>query len=143
MKLKGIFDNTFSLRGFPSLFSMLGVGQVVTTVYMATIAPLSNTPQVVSPAISHCGKPSPWKFDSTHHSNQTLGDRSFYVHIPPHYNHNIPHPVVLSYHGYHKDDIEQEKCSGFSDAGLKINDLVCVAFFASLLDQNLKDRRAS
>jgi hypothetical protein len=130
MKLKGILD-TFSLRGFSGLFSMLGVGQVVTTVYMATIAPPYNIPQqVVSPSISHCGKPSPWQFDSTHHSNQTLGDRSFYVHIPANYNPDTPHAVVLSYHGYKSDDLQQEKCSGFSQAGLKINNVVSVVFCA-------------
>ena len=65
---------------------------------------------------------SPWVFDSTNHSTQTTSDkRSFLVHIPANYNPDIAHAVVLSFHGFESDSIEQEKISGFSEPGLTIN----------------------
>jgi hypothetical protein len=86
---------------------------------------------------SGCGSPSPWKFDSTHHSNRTIGDRSFYVHIPASYDQNVPHAVVLSFHGFKGDDVQQEKISGFSAHGLKINGQVrFMLFFFSFADAN-------
>jgi len=108
---------------------------IVTTVYMAVVAPFFSTTQdsVIS-TTSGCGTPSEWKFDETHHSNQTLGDRAFYVHIPASYDQNVAHPVVLSFHGFEKDDVGQEKTSGFSRSGLKINNRVLhfVALFRFL-----------
>jgi hypothetical protein len=81
-------------------------------------------PATLDSISSGCGIPSPWTFDSTHHSNQSIGDRSFYVHIPPSYNPNVPHAVVLSYHGYEEDDVIQEKISAFSQQGFLINNQV-------------------
>jgi hypothetical protein len=49
---------------------------------------------------------------------------SFYVHIPASYNPNVPHAVVLSFHGFKEDDVQQEEISGFSQSGLEINDRV-------------------
>jgi hypothetical protein len=119
MKLNGIFSIIPAYRGLPALSSWLGVGRVVTTVYMmAAMDPLISIPHQ---ATSGCGAPSPWAFDSTHHSNQTIGDRAFYVHIPASYNPNVPHAVVLSFHGFKGNDLQQEEISGFSQSGLKIN----------------------
>lgn len=71
-----------------------------------------------------CGIAPTWTFSSTHHSNQTLGDRTFLVHIPAVYDPNTSHPVVLSYHGAHGTDVHQELLSGFSEKGVKINSKV-------------------
>ncbi|KAF7362492.1 hypothetical protein MVEN_00596900 [Mycena venus] len=64
---------------------------------------------------SGCGSATSWSFNNEDHSNQTIGDRSFLVHIPPKYNPNTTHAVVLSFHGYGEDDREQERISGFSE----------------------------
>jgi hypothetical protein len=74
-----------------------------------------------SHASSGCGVESSWQFDSTNHANITMGGRSFLVHIPPSYIATTPHALVLSYHGFGEDDLNQEKISGLSQQGLKIN----------------------
>ncbi len=107
------------------------IGQDVTILYMATVA-LINIPQTADPLTSGCGVSSPWKFDSTYHSNRTLGDRSFYVHIPESYNSNFPHAVVLSFHGNTKNDSQQERISGFSQHGLTINNRVRTKFMKQI-----------
>lgn len=71
-----------------------------------------------------CGSDTPWVFDYNDHSDQAIGDRSFLVHLPQRYNLNTPHPVVLSFHGYGEDDLQQERISGFSKAGNTIDDKV-------------------
>ena len=72
-----------------------------------------------------CDAPSPWTFDrsQTNHINRTIGDddRSFYVHLPPSYNLNTAHAVVLSFHGYMGSDLDQESISAFSQNGLTVN----------------------
>jgi hypothetical protein len=72
-------------------------------------------------ASAGCGSASAWYFDANNHANVTIVDRSFLVHIPAAYDMNTPHAVVLSFHGFKQDDLEQEKISGFSERGLKLN----------------------
>ncbi|KAI0927690.1 hypothetical protein AcV5_008163 [Taiwanofungus camphoratus] len=72
---------------------------------------------------------TPWKFDKTGHSNQTLGDRSFWVHLPSTYKPDVPHPVVLSYHGSNSSSRRQEHISGFSQHGLTINKTGIIAVY--------------
>ncbi|KAJ6488242.1 alpha/beta-hydrolase [Mycena vitilis] len=81
------------------------------------------------PSSPGCGFPTPWVFDSTEHSNQTLGDRSFLVHLPPRYDATTAHPVVLSFHGYGEDDLQQEHISGFSKEGNLIDDKGIIAVY--------------
>ncbi|KAJ7744679.1 Alpha/Beta hydrolase protein, partial [Mycena metata] len=64
-----------------------------------------------------CGSNTSWTFDSDGHSTQTLGDRTFLVHVPAKWNMTRPHPVVLSFHGYGEDAQVQERISGFSKKG--------------------------
>lgn len=71
-----------------------------------------------------CGSNPSWDFDSTGHSNQTLGDRSFLVHIPADYKSTTKHAMVLSFHGFKGDDLQQEKISQFSEPGLTVNGAV-------------------
>jgi poly(3-hydroxybutyrate) depolymerase len=77
--------------------------------------------QLAGATASGCGAASPWTFDSTQHSNQTIGDRAFLVHIPDSYDSSVPHAVVLSYHGFKGNDTQQEEISAFSESGLEIN----------------------
>jgi hypothetical protein len=58
--------------------------------------------------------------------NVTTGDRSFRVHIPVSYDASTPHAMVLSFHGFKRNDVNQEKISGFSDKGIKLNGKVRV-----------------
>jgi poly(3-hydroxybutyrate) depolymerase len=74
-----------------------------------------------SSASSGCGSTTAWQFDADNHSNVTMEDRSFLVHIPAAYNANTPHAVVLSFHGFQEDDLNQEMISGLSEKGLKLN----------------------
>ncbi|KAJ7198469.1 alpha/beta-hydrolase [Mycena pura] len=76
-----------------------------------------------------CNSTSSWTFDSSNHSNQTIGDRSFLVHIPAQYNADTPHPVVLSFHGYGMDDRTQEHITGFSKDGLFIDGKGIIAVY--------------
>lgn len=113
---------------------MFGLSRIVTSVYTATAVLFFGTPQQPARLDSYwlssgCGAPSPWKFDSTQHSNQSIKDRSFYVHIPAAYNPNVAHAVVLSFHGFKGDDVSQEEISGFSQQGLKINDVGIIAVY--------------
>jgi hypothetical protein len=96
---------------------------------MVALDPLIGIPQQA--ATSGCGAPSPWNFDSTHHSNQTIHDRLFYVHIPASYSPNVSHSVVLSFHKFKEDDVQQEEISGFSQSGLEINGWVRALPFKS------------
>jgi poly(3-hydroxybutyrate) depolymerase len=107
---------------------MFGLDRIV-NLSLATQTFLFGTQDQLAVTSSGCGTRSPWKFDSTHHSNRTIGDRSFYVHIPPSYNPNVPHAIVLSFHGFKEDDVKQEKISGFSAPGLKINDRGIIAVY--------------
>lgn len=68
-----------------------------------------------------CGSVSFWKFDDTNHCNVTMGSRTFLVHIPPTYDTNVRHPVVLSFHGYGDNDTFQERITGFSESNLQID----------------------
>ncbi|KAI0917297.1 hypothetical protein AcW2_007466 [Taiwanofungus camphoratus] len=72
---------------------------------------------------------SPWQFDSTGHANQTIGDRWYYVHLPPSYQQNVSHPVVLSYHGYGESAPIQEYISGLSDDSLRINNTGIISVY--------------
>ena len=79
-----------------------------------------------SAASSGCGSATAWQFDTSNHANVTMEDRSFLVHIPAAYNANTPHAVVLSFHGFQEDDLNQEMISGLSEKGLKLNGKVRV-----------------
>ncbi|KAF8583636.1 carbohydrate esterase family 1 protein [Ramaria rubella] len=76
-----------------------------------------------------CGIPSPWTFNSTNHSNQTIGDHSFLVHIPTSYNASAAHALVLSYHGNNNTEVHQELISGFSEEGILINGKGIIAVY--------------
>ncbi|KAJ7286859.1 hypothetical protein C8J57DRAFT_1495353 [Mycena rebaudengoi] len=75
-----------------------------------------------------CGATS-WAFDSTNNANQTVGDRSFLVHIPADYDANTTHPVVLSFHGYGEDDKAQERSTGLSNEGYLIDKKGIIAVY--------------
>jgi hypothetical protein len=77
-------------------------------------------------ASSGCGSAPTWQFDANNHVNVTTGDRSFRVHIPVSYDASTPHAMVLSFHGFKRNDVNQEKISGFSDKGIKLNGKVRV-----------------
>ncbi|KAJ6593176.1 Alpha/Beta hydrolase protein [Mycena capillaripes] len=85
---------------------------VLSVLAVPTIGPESRPTAATS---AGCGSDTPWVFDYNAHSDQAIGDRSFLVHIPQRYNSNTPHPVVLSFHGYGEDDLQQEHISGFSE----------------------------
>jgi hypothetical protein len=72
-------------------------------------------------ASSGCGSAPTWQFDTYNRANVTMGDRSFLVHIPVSYDVTTPHAMVLSFHGFKRDNVNQEKISGFSDKGIKLN----------------------
>ncbi|KAJ7189010.1 carbohydrate esterase family 1 protein [Mycena filopes] len=78
-----------------------------------------------------CGSNTTWTFDADGHSNQTLGDRMFLVHVPAKYEWNTthPHPVVLSFHGYGENDVVQERISGFSKEGNLIDGMGIIAVY--------------
>ncbi|KAJ7672119.1 Alpha/Beta hydrolase protein [Mycena rosella] len=80
---------------------------------------------------SGCNSTVSWTFDSSGHSNQTLGNRSFLVHIPAEYNPTTTpaYPVVLSFHGYGKDDQHQEDITGFSTDGYVIDGKGIIAVY--------------
>lgn len=83
---------------------------------------------LVSRADSGCGSMPSWSFDSHGHANRTMGDRSFYVHLPESYDTNVPHPLVLSFHAFDNSEAYQERISGFSQDGLEIDGKVRVWF---------------
>jgi hypothetical protein len=128
-------DAFYYVVGVAVLVALLAwplINQDVTTVYMAAMALIGIPQTAESLTSSGCGVSSPWKFDSTYHSNRTLGDRSFYVHIPESYDSNVPHAVVLSFHGNEKNDAQQERISGFSRQGLTINSRVRTTFMRQI-----------
>lgn len=73
---------------------------------------------------SGCGLTSAWTFDANGHYNATMGNRSFLVHVPPSYTSNTQYPVVLSFHGYGKNDTWQEHITGLSEPSVQINNQV-------------------
>jgi len=77
---------------------------------------------------SGCGSTSAWQFDSTSHSNVTMGNRTFFVHLPPSYNMNTRYPVVLSFHGNGDNETWEEHITGLSEPNLQINgqDIIAV-----------------
>jgi len=91
--------------------------------------PLPILDVATSNAPSGCGLESSWQFDSTNHANVTMGNRSFLVHIPPSYITTTPHALVLSFHGFGEEDLNQEKISGLSQQGLKINGKGIIAVY--------------
>lgn len=94
--------------------------------------PAPSTPSPtpgVSPGKSGCNATSAWQLDSSNHVNVTMGDRSFYVHVPAAYDSNKQHPVVLSYHGYSQNETYQELITGFSESGRLINNVGIVAVY--------------
>jgi len=90
---------------------------------------------LVSPAVvlsslaAGCGANSSWTFDSDNHSNQTIGTRSFLVHIPANYDPSSPHAVVLSFHGRGASDKVQETITGLSKPGLLIANKGIIAVY--------------
>jgi len=80
-------------------------------------------------ASSGCGSAPTWQFDANNHVNVTTGDRSFRVHIPVSYDASTPHAMVLSFHGFKRNDVNQEKISGFSDKGIKLNGKGIIAVY--------------
>ncbi|KAJ7133700.1 hypothetical protein C8R43DRAFT_894991 [Mycena crocata] len=92
---------------------------------------------LVSPALvlftwaaSGCGSDTmSWTFNRNNHSNQTIGNRSFLVHLPAKYSFNMAHPVVLSFHGYGETDENQEEITGFSQDANLIDDKGIIAVY--------------
>src|ERR1700685_2299074 len=70
-----------------------------------------------SKAKSGCGSAPTWNFYADNHANITMGDRSFLVHIPAAYDVTSPHAVVLSFHGFKRNDLRQEKVSRLLEKG--------------------------
>ena len=81
----------------------------------------SNSKSTDPTVSSGCGLAPPWNFDAHNRANVTMGDRSFLVHIPASYDSTTPHAMVLSFHGFKRNDVNQEKISGFSDKGIELN----------------------
>jgi poly(3-hydroxybutyrate) depolymerase len=104
------------------------VANLVSRFFPLEINPFTN-PDSGSTEKCGCNTTSPWRFDSTHHINISIGDRSFYVYISPSYHSSRQHPVVLSYHGYSDNETHQEKISGFSDPTIRINNLSIIAVY--------------
>ena len=132
MNLEWIIENIPSFPNLSTLPRGTGVGRLATILYGTILGPLmGHSPGGADDADIEslarvqksrgCGAPSPWKFDRTNHINRTIGDRSFYVHIPPSYKPNTAHAVVLSFHGYKGSDLNQEAISAFSQKGLTVN----------------------
>ncbi|KAJ6631345.1 Alpha/Beta hydrolase protein [Mycena sp. CBHHK59/15] len=99
---------------------------------------------VVSSLAARCGSMA-WTFDSNNHLNQTIGNRSFLVHIPAKYDPNTTHAVVLSFHGYGADDREQEEITGLSKDGNLIDNKGIIAVYPLAAygpGQNKKPARA-
>jgi hypothetical protein len=123
MNLHWLVDKIPSLPNLSNLPQGIGIGRLATVIY-GTVGSLMGGEVAVNSLTqpsSGCSGTSTWKFDSTHHSNRTIGNRSFYVHIPPSYKSNVAHAVVLSFHGYKGSDLKQEKISSLSNRGLTIN----------------------
>lgn len=89
---------------------------LVSVVSVVAIVVSRSEPKKISPTAG-CGSKPSWTFNAENHYNHTIGDRSFLVHIPAKYNFSMTHPVVLSFHGYGEDGLEQERISGFSEEG--------------------------
>ncbi|KAJ7722057.1 hypothetical protein DFH07DRAFT_972068 [Mycena maculata] len=84
---------------------------------------------VLSARGAGCGSATPWTFDGSNHANQTVGNRTFLVHIPAAYNATTAHPVVLSFHGYGEDAQIQENITGFSKKGISIDGTGIIAVY--------------
>ena len=135
MNLQWVIEKIPSFPNLSTLPRGIGVGRLATIFYGTILGPLmgysvGGEDVMINADIESlarvqksrgCGAPSPWKFDRTNHINRTIGDRSFYVHIPPSYNPNTAHAVVLSFHGYKGSDLNQETISAFSQKGLTVN----------------------
>ncbi|KAK7042504.1 Alpha/Beta hydrolase protein [Favolaschia claudopus] len=88
------------------------------------------TPSTASEnATAGCSQASSWQFDDTNHANITMGDRSFLVHIPANYDPTTPHALVVSFHGFKANAKKQEKISGLSERGLRLNGKGIVAVY--------------
>jgi len=81
----------------------------------------SNRKNAGTTISSGCGLAPTWKFDANNRANVTMDNRSFLVHIPVSYDATTPHAMVLSFHGFKRDNVNQEKISGFSGEGIKLN----------------------
>ncbi|KAJ7052734.1 hypothetical protein C8F01DRAFT_1065515, partial [Mycena amicta] len=73
---------------------------------------------------------------STNHANITLalspklgGNRTFLVHLPAAYSPSTPHGLVVSFHGFKSNALEQERITGLSEAGVLINGKGIVAVY--------------
>ncbi|KAJ6534019.1 hypothetical protein DFH09DRAFT_1325462 [Mycena vulgaris] len=97
---------------------------------ISTIGLIFLSPAVVlSSLAAGCTSSTSWTFDSKDHSNRTIGNRSFLVHVPAKYDPRTAHPVVLSFHGYGESDKTQEKITGLSTAGYLIDGKGIIAVY--------------
>ncbi|KAF7293027.1 hypothetical protein MIND_01202100 [Mycena indigotica] len=76
------------------------------------------------------------QFSSTNHANITLalspelgGNRSFLVHLPAAYDLAVPHALVVSFHGFKSNAKKQERITGLSGSGIRINGKGIVAVY--------------
>jgi len=76
------------------------------------------------------------KFSDTSHQNVSLalspalgGTRTFLVHLPANYNPDVPHALVVSYHGFKSSAKKQERITGLSEQGVLINGKGIVAVY--------------
>ncbi|CAK5278313.1 unnamed protein product [Mycena citricolor] len=90
--------------------------------------PLSASPYPTNPTTG-CSQPSTWQFSASGHKNLTLGDRSLLVHIPKDYDPSMAHALVVSFHAFKMNGAEQERISGFSEPGLRLNGKGIVAVY--------------
>ncbi|KAJ6450221.1 hypothetical protein DFH09DRAFT_1066419 [Mycena vulgaris] len=107
---------------------------------ISTISLIFLSPAVVlSSLAAGCTSSTSWTFDSKNHSNQTIGNRSFLVHVPAKYNPRTAYPVVLSFHGYGESDMTQEKITGLSTDGYLIDGKSYLANTIRLQPQDVDD----
>jgi len=119
-------------------FSFYTAGSVVPVVsrmisMMITIALLLSTFSALSTGFADlqtpiptenttpgCGESLPDGVSIGKHSNQSIIsgglNRTYLIHIPESYDGNTPAPLILSFHGRHKNAREQERLSQFSNA---------------------------
>jgi poly(3-hydroxybutyrate) depolymerase len=79
-----------------------------------------QTPLILEDRISGCGEPLPDGVSIGKPSNQTIIsgglNRTYRIHAPDSYQTSTPAPLILSFHGRHRNATEQERLSDFSNA---------------------------
>ncbi|KZV91833.1 alpha/beta-hydrolase [Exidia glandulosa HHB12029] len=102
---------------------------VIISLALSTLGSVS-----LSPCLTGLSRTSIYTFDETGHATRTLpNNRTYLVHIPKDYSRtlpiNLPHPVVLSYHGNGGTSAKQETLSQWSEENVKLNGLGVIGVY--------------